>query len=131
MMTRYVVDGMNVIGARPDGWWRDRDAAVRRLLTNLQHAVERSGDEISLVVDGRPLPDLPEGVYDGVTVRYAARRGRDAADDRIVELVENDDAAGELHVVTSDRALASRVAALGAATEGARSFLRRVERLGD
>ncbi|HEY3096004.1 MAG TPA: NYN domain-containing protein [Acidimicrobiia bacterium] len=130
-MTRFVIDGMNVIGTRPDGWWRDRDAAVRRLLTGLQRAVERSGDEITLVVDGRPLTDLPEGVHHGVTVRYASRRGRDAADDRIVELVETDEDAGELHVVTSDRALAARVSALGATTEGARAFLGRLERFGD
>jgi predicted RNA-binding protein with PIN domain len=129
-MTRFVVDGMNVIGARPDGWWRDRDAAVRRLLARLQHAAERSGDEISLVLDGRPLADLPEGVHRDVTVRYARRPGRDAADDRIVELVETYDDASELRVVTSDRALGDRVTAIGAATEGARAFLRRLERLG-
>ncbi|HWG72643.1 MAG TPA: hypothetical protein VG184_01170 [Acidimicrobiales bacterium] len=26
---RLIVDPMNVVGARPDGWWRERDAAVR------------------------------------------------------------------------------------------------------
>src|SRR6266536_777782 len=95
-MTRFVVDGMNVI---------------------------------SLVLDGRPLADLPEGMHRGVTVHYARRPGRDAADDRIVELVETDDA-GELRVVTSDRALADRVTESGATTEGAGSFLRRLQRLG-
>jgi predicted RNA-binding protein with PIN domain len=129
-MTRFVVDGMNVIGAQADGWWRDRDAAVRRLLARLQHAARRSDDEISLVLDGRPLADLPEGMHRGVTVRYARRPGRDAADDRIVKLVDTDDNAGELRVVTSDRALADRVTANGATTEGAGSFLRRVQRLG-
>jgi predicted RNA-binding protein with PIN domain len=128
-MARYVVDGMNVIGSKPDGWWRDRDAAVRRLLRRLQHAAARSGDDFTLVLDGRPLPDLPEGVHGGVTVRYAGRRGRDAADDRIVELVTVDDDPATVRVVTSDRALAARVAA-GASTEGARAFLRRLERLG-
>jgi predicted RNA-binding protein with PIN domain len=129
-MTRFVVDGMNVIGAQADGWWRDPDAAVRRLLARLQHAARRSGDEISLVLDGRPLADLPEGMHRGVTVHYARRPGRDAADDRIVELVETDDDAGELRVVTSDRALADRVTESGATTEGAGSFLRRLQRLG-
>src|SRR2546429_9285941 len=129
-MTRYVVDGMNVIGARPDGWWRDRDAAARRLLVRLQHAVERSDDEISVVLAGRPLPDVPEGVHRGVTVHYARRAGRDAADDRIVELVATEKDVRELRVVTSDRALADRVSEIGATTEGARAFLRRLERLG-
>jgi|SRR5919201_2665065 predicted RNA-binding protein with PIN domain len=128
-MTRFVVDGMNVIGARPDGWWRDRDAAVRRLLARLQHAAARSGDEMTLVVDGRPLADLPEGMHRGVTVHYARRHGRDAADDRIVELVQDDDV-GTLCVVTSDRALTERVAAAGAGTEPAGAFLRRLDRLG-
>jgi predicted RNA-binding protein with PIN domain len=129
-MTRYVVDGMNVIGARPDGWWRDRDGAARRLLARLQRAVERSDDEISVVLDGRPLADVPEGVHRGVAVHYAQRAGRDAADDRIVDLVATEKDAQELCVVTSDRALADRVSAIGATTEGARAFLRRLERLG-
>lgn len=129
-MTRFVVDGMNVVGAQADGWWRDRDAAVRRLLARLQHAAGRSGDEITLVLDGRPLVGLPEGMHRGVTVRYARRPGRDAADDRIAQLVATDDDAGELCVVTSDRALADRVTASGATTEGAGAFLRRLQRLG-
>jgi predicted RNA-binding protein with PIN domain len=129
-MARYIVDGMNVIGSRPDGWWRDRDAAVRRLLRRLQDAAERSGDDITLVLDGRPLADLAEGVHGGVKVRYAGRRGRDAADDRIVELVTAHEDPASLRVVTSDRALGERVTAAGATTEGAGAFLRRLERLG-
>ena len=84
-MARTVVDGMNVIGSRPDGWWRDRDAAARRLLARLQHAVSRSHDALTLVLDGRPPADVPEGVHVGVEVRYARRRGRDAADDAFQE----------------------------------------------
>jgi len=129
-MARYIVDGMNVIGSKPDGWWRDRDGAVRRLLRRLQHAAERSPDEFTLVLDGGPLRDLPEGVPGGVTVRYAGRRGRDAADDRIVELVRAGEDPESLRVVTSDRALADRVVAGGATTEGAGAFLRRLEQLG-
>jgi predicted RNA-binding protein with PIN domain len=129
-MTRTVVDGMNVIGSRPDGWWRDRDAAVRRLLGRLQHAATRSDDALTLVLDGRPPADLAEGEHDGVAVRYARRRGRDAADDRIAELVAADAEPATLCVVTSDRALADRVIALGATTEGAGAFLRRLDRLG-
>jgi predicted RNA-binding protein with PIN domain len=129
-MTRFVVDGMNVIGAQADGWWRDRDGAARRLLARLQHAAARSGDEMSLVLDGRPLTDVPEGEHGGVAVRYPRRSGRDAADDRIVDIVAADHAARELCVVTSDRTLADRVNALGATTEGARTFLWRLQRLG-
>jgi predicted RNA-binding protein with PIN domain len=129
-MRRTVVDGMNVIGARADGWWRDRDGAARRLLRRLQHAAAHTDDVIALVLDGRPPADLAEGDHGGVVVRYARRRGRDAADDRIVELVSGDADPAGIHVVTSDRDLADRVIALGATTEGAGAFLRRLDRLG-
>jgi predicted RNA-binding protein with PIN domain len=129
-MPRTVVDGMNVIGSRPDGWWRDRDAAARRLLARLQHAASRSHDALTLVLDGRPPADVPEGLHDGVEVRYARRRGRDAGDDRIVELVSADSDPASLRVVTSDRELADRVTALGATTEGAGAFLRRLDDFG-
>jgi predicted RNA-binding protein with PIN domain len=129
-MTRTVVDGMNVIGARPDGWWRDRDGAARRLLRRLQRAATRTDDVLTLVLDGRPPPGLAEGNHGGVELRYARRSGRDAADDRIVELVTAETDRAGLRVVTSDRDLTERVLALGATTEGAGTFLRRLDRLG-
>jgi len=129
-MARTVIDGMNVIGSRADGWWRDRDSAALRLLRRLQHAATRSRDALTLVLDGRPPADLAEGEHGGVEVRYARRGGRDAADDRIVELVAADPDPGSLRVVTSDRDLVDRVTALGATTEGAGAFLRRLDRLG-
>ncbi len=121
-MRRVIVDGMNVIGSRPDGWWRDRDGAVRRLHTRLVTRAREQDEDVILVLDGRPLDDLPEGVHDGIDVRYARRRGRDAADDRIVEVVAADDDPTALTVVTSDRGLADRVRALGASVTGARSL---------
>jgi predicted RNA-binding protein with PIN domain len=120
-----LVDGMNVIGARPDGWWRDRDAAVRRLHQQLRALAER-GDQVVLVLDGLPLPDLPEGDAGGVTVRYASRRGRDAADDRLVELVAAQADAGGLEVVTADRELRQRVAPYGVTVSGPRTLLDRL-----
>jgi predicted RNA-binding protein with PIN domain len=105
---------MNVIGARPDGWWRDRPGAMRRLVGRLSELAGATGDVIGVVFDGRPLPDRPEGIHDAVRVLYARRPGPNAADDRIVEEVEADEDPGSLTVVTSDRLLARRVAALGA-----------------
>jgi predicted RNA-binding protein with PIN domain len=122
-----VVDGMNVIGSRPDGWWRDRDGAVRRLLGRLQALAGRDGESILLVLDGRPLGDVPEGEHDGVEVRYAARRGPNAADDRIVELVDAHADPPALTVVTSDRTLRRRVEDLGASVVGAGSLLERLD----
>ena len=122
-----VVDGMNVIGSKPDGWWRDRDGAVRRLLGRLQTLVRRDTESVLLVLDGRPLTDVPEGDHDGVEVRYASRRGPNAADDRIVELVGARDDSGDVTVVTSDRDLRRRVEDLGASVVGAGALLARLE----
>jgi nicotinic acid mononucleotide adenylyltransferase/predicted RNA-binding protein with PIN domain len=124
---RLIVDGNNVIGSTPDGWWRDRPGASRRLVGELQERAARSGERIAVVLEGRPLPGLPEGVHEGVLVAYARRAGRDAADDRIVEEVERDRHPETLVVVTSDRGLAERVRELGARVEGAR-FVRASER---
>jgi len=122
---RLLVDGTNVMGSRPDGWWRDREGAMRRLVTELAAwAHGREGDDVVVVFDGRPR-DL--GV-DGVDVRFASRRGRDAADDDIAALAAVDDDPGSLLVVTSDRALAERVRAAGVAVEGAGRFRRRLLR---
>jgi len=127
---RLIVDGNNVIGSRPDGWWRDRPGASRRLVASLQVLASESGDRISVVLDGRPLPDLPEGVHDGVLVAYATRAGRDAADDRIAEEVTRDRDPASLVVITSDRGLAERVRASGASVEGAGTLLTRLDALG-
>jgi predicted RNA-binding protein with PIN domain len=121
-MRRVIVDGMNVIGARPDGWWRDRDGAVRRLVDQLRAL----GEPLAVVFDGRPPRDLPEGPYDRVLVAYARRGGRDAADDRIVEEVERDRDPSTLTVVTSDADLRRRVEALGAHVEGPSTLLARL-----
>ena len=121
---RLLVDGNNVMGSNPDGWWRDRTGAARRLVAALQELAARTGEEIAVVFDGRPLPELPEGSHAGVYVVYARRAGRNAADDRIVEQVAADDEPESITVVTSDRALADRVRPFGARVEGARSLTR-------
>jgi predicted RNA-binding protein with PIN domain len=127
VVTHLVVDGMNVIGSRPDGWWRDRAAAARRLHARLARLASGTAEGITLVLDGRPRADLPEGVHDDVAVAYARRGGRNAADDRIVELVRDDPEPSGLTVVTSDRELANRVRALGADVIGANELLRRLD----
>jgi predicted RNA-binding protein with PIN domain len=122
---------MNVIGSRPDGWWRDRPRAARRLLARLQALHRVAGDPVTLVLDGRPLPDVGEGTHDGVQVLYARRAGRDAADDRIVELVEDLEGDAEVSVVTSDRGLRARVHQLGATVTGAGRLLERLDHLSE
>ena len=126
-MTGWIVDAMNVIGSRPTGWWRDRRAAMRRLLDATRRLVAVTHEPVTLVVDGRQSPDLPECEADGVRVVYAERRGADAADDRIVQLVASGPAPAGVRVVTSDRALQARVRRLGAQVMGAREWLRRLD----
>jgi hypothetical protein len=114
---------MNVIGSRPDGWWRDRRAAMRRLVDELG----RLAEPVTVVLDGGPF-DLDGGT---VEVRFASRRGPDAADDDIAALVAADPDPGDLRVVTSDAGLESRVRRHGAAVEGPGAFRRRLDELGD
>ena len=52
---RWIVDGMNVIGTRPDGWWRDRDGVVRRLAGRLAAYSLETGEAVTIVFDGRPV----------------------------------------------------------------------------
>jgi predicted RNA-binding protein with PIN domain len=129
-MTTWIVDAMNVIGSRPTGWWRDRSAAVSRLLDATRRLVAATREPVTLVVDGRPPPDVAEGEADGVRVIYAMHAGRNAADDRIVELVASDPEPAALRVVTSDRVLQERVRALGAQVVSPREWLRRVDSTG-
>jgi predicted RNA-binding protein with PIN domain len=128
-MPHLVVDAMNVIGSRPNGWWRDRDGAVRLLVEKLQRLANATGDEITLVADGQPLADLPEGVHSGVNVLYAARAGRNAADDRMVELVRAHPDPTSTEIVTSDRELADRVRRAGASVRGTSWLLAKMDAL--
>ncbi|TMK96416.1 MAG: NYN domain-containing protein [Actinobacteria bacterium] len=123
---RLIVDGMNVIGSRPDRWWNDPDKAVRRLIEELDRYASQAREEITVVFDRRP-PDLSPGPYGAVMVTFATRRGRDAADHDIVQMVAEDPAPGSLTVVTSDARLAERVQALGARVRSAGSFRRRLD----
>ena len=113
-----------MVGAAADGWWRDPPAAVRRLLERVQCYARSTGDDVVLVLDV-PQPDLPAGDHRGVEVVYADRTGRDAADDKIRELVARGDT-----VVTSDRDLAADVRPVGAAVLGSGAFLARLQQTG-
>jgi hypothetical protein len=113
-----VVDGANVVGSVPDGWWRDRAGAAIRLRDSLA-AVPAAGlpdvpapVEVVLVVEGRAR-DIPQDPG-GVRVERAAGSG----DDKIVDLVRESAATRRTIVVTADRGLRDRVTALGAEVRG-------------
>ena len=111
MTRRLIVDGMNVIGSRPTGWWRDRRGAMAGFVEELGEFAARSGEDLVVVLDSKPF-ELPEtsGTLD---VRFASARGPDAADDVIVEIVGAAREPSALVVATSARRLADRVRALG------------------
>ena len=117
---------MNVIGSRPDRWWNDPDAGVRKLIEQLDRFGSRTADEVTVVFDRRPH-DLAPGPHGTVMVAFASRRGRDAADHDIVQIVANDPAPGSLRVVTSDARLAEQVRALGARVRSASAFRRVID----
>lgn len=114
-----VVDGANVVGSRPDGWWRDRPGAAARLRDALAPIAETGLPglpppvAVVLMVEGaaRDVPATP-----GVRVVAAPRSG----DDAIVELVEAECGGRTCVVVTADRDLRARVSALGAQVRGPR-----------
>ena len=124
---RLIVDGMNVIGSRPTGWWRDRPGAVRDLTGELVAHADATGDLVIVIFDGRPF-DLDGS--DRVEVRFATRGGQNAADHDIAALVEADDDPAGLTVVTSDAGLAARVRDAGGTVAGAGAFRRRLDERG-
>ena len=123
---RWLVDGMNLIGSRPDRWWNDPDRAVRRLIGELDRFAAATGDDVTVVFDRRP-PDVEPGRHGAVRVAFASRRGRNAADDEIVTMVAGDPDPAADRVVTSDRRLAERVRDLGAGVEPSSRFRRRID----
>jgi predicted RNA-binding protein with PIN domain len=122
---RWLVDGMNVIGTRPDHWWRDRDAAMARLVDELERWASSHGEDVTVVFERAPSPPMRSTV---IEIAHAPRPKRDAADDEIVRRLQADADPAAVAVVTSDRWLSERASAAGAVVIGARSFR---ERLGE
>jgi predicted RNA-binding protein with PIN domain len=123
-VTRWLVDASNVIGSRPDGWWRDREGATRRLLAALREFA-RGEDDVVVVLDAGPAEWAGrDGAFE---VAIAPRRGRDAADDEIARRVTADPDPTSLRVVTSDADLAARVRAAGTEVDGAGGFRQRLD----
>jgi hypothetical protein len=86
---RWLIDGMNLIGSRPDRWWKDPDRAVRRLIQELDRYAAATGEDVTVVFDRQP-PDVPSGAHGAAMVAFASWRGRDAADHEIVRMLAED-----------------------------------------
>ncbi|MFE0748257.1 hypothetical protein [Gordonia sp. NPDC058843] len=112
-----IVDGANVVGSVPDGWWRDRRGAADRLRIRLEPVAVAGLEgvpgplEVVLVVEGRA-----RGVEASEHVRVVDAPG--TGDDTIVDVVADADPRRERIVVTADRELRVRVQRLGARAIG-------------
>ncbi len=116
---RWIVDAMNVIGSRPDGWWKDRSGATAALVEKLDSWAATEGTNVTVVLERPPRVPIHSSV---IEIAHAPRAGANSADDEIVRLVQADARPQEIRVVTSDRALADRVRNLGAGVFAAESF---------
>lgn len=116
---RWYIDGMNVIGTRPDGWWQDRDAAMLHLVDLLERWAVAENEDVVVVFERQPRPPIRSRV---IEVAHAPRPRRDAADDEIMRRLGREPAPGLVRVVTSDRWLADRAGAAGAGVYGAEIF---------
>jgi 8-oxo-dGTP diphosphatase len=141
--TTIVVDVANVMGARPDGWWRDRAGAATRLYDEITRlaatgsAVPPAQDDSPTLAtspapstpDAPPGPDIRPGfvmVLEGAAKAAASRLAPDdrvrvvqaagSGDDAIVALVR--ELPGRRVVVTADRELRQRCVAAGATVLG-------------
>ncbi len=121
---RWLVDGMNVIGTRPDAWWKDRDAAMLKLVDLLERWVAAEGDQVTVVFERPPRPPIRSSV---IEVRHAPKPKANAADDEIIRLLSEEPNPAAVRVVTSDRWLADRAWAIGATVEGAQGFRARLD----
>jgi predicted RNA-binding protein with PIN domain len=118
-----VVDAANVVGSRPDGWWRDRAGAARKLLVKLAALQERLElTEVVVILEGAARravsgPDAPD--VGGLRVVLA-----DGSGDDTIAAVTAETAAGhsnpEVTVVTADRGLRQRIEPTGATAVGPR-----------
>ena len=106
MATTLVVDGANVVGSRPDGWWKDRAGAARRLHEQLMVA-DTPYDEVVLVLEGA----AKGGVAAGRDAHVRTVHARGSGDDTIVaEAKAASERGADVAVVTADRVLQARVA---------------------
>jgi predicted RNA-binding protein with PIN domain len=105
-----VVDGANVVGSRPDGWWKDRAGAARRLHESLLVA-DTSYDVVVLVLEGAAKGGVPIGRDGHLVTVHAPRDGDSAITAEARSAAERGDV---VTVITADRLLGAAVSSVGA-----------------
>jgi predicted RNA-binding protein with PIN domain len=108
---RWIVDAMNVIGTRPDGWWKNRHGARTRLVEQLERWASTEGHQVTVVFEGPTSAPIHSS---SIRIHHAPRAMANSADDEIVRMVRDDDSPSQINVVTSDAMLADLVRGLGA-----------------
>src|SRR6478735_2147808 len=117
-----IVDGANVVGSRPNGWWRDRAGAAERLHQAIAEA-DLGYDVVVLVLEGAAKRGWPTGESGAIHTVHAPGSG----DDTIVDQVRARSTGGDdVVVVTADRALRERVAVAGGSHVGPSWLLARM-----
>ncbi len=114
-----VVDAMNVIGSRPDGWWRDRAGATRRLIVQVDRWADGGEERVTVMLEREPREEIDAR---RVEVAWASAGGPDAADREILARLPDWLAEDEVVVVTSDRDLRAKARAAGAEVVSSRPF---------
>jgi predicted RNA-binding protein with PIN domain len=122
---RLIIDGMNVLGSRPDGWWRNRPAAMAALIRRLDALAAGEDLDLTVVFDGR-RHERVAAAAERIDVGFAPG-GPDAADREIVARLRGDADPGSIVVATSDRRLRNSVKAAGSRSISAGELLRRLE----
>ncbi len=110
---------MNVIGSRPDGWWKDRGRAMVALVESLDRWASTQDGDVTVVFERPPRTAIDSSV---IEVAYAPKAAANSADDEIVRMIGADARPHEIRVVTSDKDLIDRVASLGASVHPSASF---------
>lgn len=119
-----IVDAANVVGSRPDGWWRDRPRAAARLVDQVRAALDggRLSPPVVLVLEGAARAGAPEDEAGGLRVVHAPGEG----DETLVQLAAAGAGEEPVTVVSADRALAARLRGVGAEVVGPRWLLDRL-----
>lgn len=118
-----LIDAANVVGSRPDGWWRDRAGAAARLVAQVREATvsDRLPPPVVVVLEGAGRQGAEAGMGDGVEVVHASGEG----DDTLAAFAAA--ATEPVILVSADRALGERCRAVGATVVGPRWLLDRLQ----
>ena len=108
-MTLLLVDAANVVGSRPNGWWRDRPGAARNLVASVRAVVADGAvsGPVVVVLEGRSKEGVAEGRGNGVEVVHAPGHG----DDTMAAIAEASD--DPVVLVSADRELGDRIRRCG------------------